>query len=185
MPPPPARVPVMRPLSLLAGIILLLISPSSVYAAVAHNARHDHASQGPLPDRWYHDDDHFAHALFRRQATTTSSFPQVGTQSWAAAYPFGTPDSNAMPQAWKDALNYAVQVGKIPNIPPTSQTSPTSSPVYNPSFDPGSPQVCRFSSGCRIDGVIYDAPSGVMGLAFDDGPLAVRHSFFSILAFTV
>jgi hypothetical protein len=81
-----------------------------------------------------------------------------------------------MPQAWKDALNNAVQAGKIPNIAPATQSAPATPPFYSPPVDPTSPQVCAASRGCHIPGNIYDAPQGVMGLAFDDGPLPVSHS---------
>jgi len=162
----------------LLPLLLLLSLPSVHAAAIPSNDDHNHAhvAQGALPDRWFHDENHFAHALFRRQASTPpSSFPQVGTPSWAAAYPAGTPDSNTMPQVWEDALNAAVQAGKIPNIPPATQSSPTATPVYPSGVNPSSPQVCSWAYGCRVNGSIYDAPPGVMGLSFDDGPLPVRH----------
>ncbi len=156
-------------LLLIAGIL------SAVYAAVipSHDAHaHDHVSQRVLPDRWYQDNDHPAHALFRRQTGATTTFPQVGTSAWAAAYPSSTPDSNAMPQAWKDALNTAIQAGKIPNIPQSKQSSPNTNPTYG-SLNPNGPQVCSAAYGCRIPGQIWDAPPGVIGIAFDDGPLPV------------
>jgi hypothetical protein len=78
-----------------------------------------------------------------------------------------------MPQEWIDALNVAVQAGKIPNIPPSTQLSSGAAPLYN-GLNPTSPQVCSGSYGCQINGTIYNAPAGVMGLAFDDGPLPVR-----------
>ncbi len=81
-----------------------------------------------------------------------------------------------MPQAWKDALNNAVQAGKIPNIAPALQSAPNSAPNYDPSVNPSSPQVCSASHGCRNTGDIYDPPQGVMSVAFDDGPLPVSHS---------
>lgn len=165
--------------TVLLPLLFLLLSLPSVHAAAIpsyDDRNHAHVARGAaLPDHWFHDENHFAHALFRRQASTPpSSFPQVGTPSWAAAYPAGTPDSNAMPQAWKDALNAAVQAGKIPNIPPTTLSSPTATPVYPSGVNPSSPQVCSWTYGCRINGSIYDAPPGVMGLSFDDGPLTVR-----------
>ena len=167
--------------SSLAGAFLLLLPLSStVYgAAIPRNDNdHDHVSQGALPNSWYHDDDHPAHALFRRQATPSSSFPTVGDPTWAAAYPAGTPDSNAMPQAWKDALNNAVQAGKIPNIAPPTTTAPNTVPTYAANVNPNDPSVCSTSHGCRNPGDIFDAPQGVIGISFDDGPLPVSHSFF-------
>ena len=96
--------------------------------------------------------------------------------AWVAAYPAGTPDADAMPQAWKDALSAAVQAGKIPNIPPSSVPN-NGSPVYPPGFNPYSPQVCSGTYKCRITGDVWDAPPGVIGISFDDGPLPVSVFF--------
>ena len=163
-------------LSSLAGLLLLLLPlSSSVHGAAIprHDNDHDHVSQGSLPSTWFHNDDHPVHALFRRQATTT--FPEVGSPAWAAAYPAGTPDSNAMPQAWKDALNTAVQAGKIPNTAPAKQGAPNTPPVYDASVNTNDPKVCSTSHGCRNPGDVFDAPPGVIGISFDDGPLPVSH----------
>lgn len=159
-------------LLLLVGTSLLSVVSAAVIPS--HNSHdHDHAAQRILPDRWYHDDDHPVHALFRRQAGTPStSFPQVGTPAWAAAYPASTPDSSAMPQAWTNALNAAVQAGTIPNIPLSTQSNPSANPTYG-SLSPTDPSVCSATYGCRIPGQIWDAPNGTIGIAFDDGPLPV------------
>jgi chitin deacetylase len=77
-----------------------------------------------------------------------------------------------MPQAWKDALSAAVQAGKIPNIPPSSDPN-NGNPVYPPGYNPYSPQVCSGTYKCRIAGDVWDAPEGVIGISFDDGPLPV------------
>jgi chitin deacetylase len=167
-----------------AGLACRLILVSlicSVYAAVlpSHDLyTHDHVSQGLLPDRWYHDDGHAVHGLFKRQATApsaTPAFAQVGSAAWTVAYPAGTPDANAMPQSWKDALNNAVQAGKIPNIPPSVLNPQTYLPTYA-NINPTSPDVCSGAYGCRIPGQIWDAPPGVIGLGFDDGPLPVSYA---------
>ncbi|KAI0005091.1 hypothetical protein BJV74DRAFT_762820 [Russula compacta] len=168
-------------------LLLFFLSLSSFVHSAAvptydhHAHTHDHASQGALPDRWYHDDDHFAHALFKRQSTASPTFPEVGSPTWSAAYPSDTPDSSAMPQSWQDALNAAVQAGKIPNIPPSTQPSPAANPVYSASFDPTSPQVCSGSYGCQINGSIYNAPAGHLGLGFDDGPLPPSDNLYAFL----
>jgi hypothetical protein len=162
---------------LLAGISLL----SAVSAAVIPSYdTHVHANvpQRTLPDRWYQSEDHPAHALFKRQAgspTQPPAFPEVGSSTWAAAYPASTPNSSAMPQAWIDALNIAVQAGKIPNIPVSQQSNPSAGPTYG-SISPTDPSICSGSYGCRIDGQIWDAPNGTIGISFDDGPLAVSSS---------
>jgi chitin deacetylase len=158
---------------LLAGISLLSVVSAAVIPP--HDTHtHDNVPQGVLPDRWYHPEDHPAHALFRRQAPTPaqpSAFPEVGSSTWAAAYPASTPDSSAMPQAWIDALNIAVQAGKIPNIPVSQQSNPTAGPTYG-SISPTDPSICSASYGCRIPGQWWDAPNGTIGISFDDGPLA-------------
>ena len=170
-------------LSSFAGALVVLLSLSSSVRAAAipsdDTHAHDHVAEGILPGRWFHDDNHPAHALFKRQASSgLSNFPQVGGQGWAAAYPPGVPDSSQMPQAWTDALNRAVQAGKIPNLAPSTQNAPNTNPVYN-GLDATSPQVCSGSYGCRLPNIIYDAPAGTIGIGFDDGPLPVSHSLFS------
>jgi hypothetical protein len=77
-----------------------------------------------------------------------------------------------MPQAWKDALNSAVQAGKIPSVPISSAPN-NGTPAYPPGFDPTSDQVCSATYKCKIEGDIWDAPDGVIGVSFDDGPLPV------------
>jgi peptidoglycan/xylan/chitin deacetylase (PgdA/CDA1 family) len=85
-----------------------------------------------------------------------------------------------MPQAWIDALNVAVQANKIPNIAPSVQNTPAANPVYN-GVSATDPSVCSGSYGCRVPGDIYDAPAGVMGLGFDDGPLAPSDNLYAFL----
>jgi len=77
-----------------------------------------------------------------------------------------------MPQAWKDALNAAVQAGKIPNVPISSGPN-NSSPVYPPGINPNSPEICSATYKCKIPDDIWDAPEGMIGISFDDGPLPV------------
>jgi len=166
-------------LLLLAGIPLLSVVSAAIIPSHDINA-HDDAPQRILPNHWHHDDDHPAHALFRRQAGTPTVFPQVGTPAWAAAYPSWTPDSNAMPQAWKDALNNAVQAGTIPNITVSHQSNPAANPTYG-SLNPNGPQVCSGTYGCRIAGQIWNAPQGVLGISFDDGPLPTSDQLYTFL----
>ncbi|KAI0278828.1 hypothetical protein BGY98DRAFT_1077813 [Russula aff. rugulosa BPL654] len=169
--------------SLARAFLLLLPLSSSVYgAAIPRNDNdHNHVSQASLPSSWFHDDDHFAHALFRRQDTPSPTFPQVGSPTWAAAYPAGTPDSSQMPQEWIDALNTAVQAGKIPNIAPPTQTAAGTVPIYGPGINAAGPSVCSNSYGCRNPGDIYDAPEGVIGIGFDDGPLPPSGTLYAFL----
>lgn len=173
--------------SSLAGTLVLVLSlVSSVNAAAIpsnDNDVHDHAPRSALPAQWYHDEDHPAHALFRRQATPASSFPQVGSATWASGYPAGSPVTSQMPQAWTDALNIAVQANKIPNIPAPTQTAAGTNPIYASGLNPSDPSVCSGSYGCQLPGTIYNAPAGVMGLGFDDGPLPVSRYFLFLLFF--
>ncbi|KAA1466515.1 glycoside hydrolase/deacetylase [Dentipellis sp. KUC8613] len=165
----------------------VFLSALSLVAAssIPHDGRapHEHNVRSSLPSRWYHDDDHPAHALFRRQSTTTNSsdgFPEVGTPTWAAAYPSNSADVNSLPQAWKDALDAAVKAGQIPNIPVGKQSSPGADPSYG-SLDPNGAEVCSTTVQCRPPGVIWDAPDGVLGLSFDDGPLPPSDGLYAFL----
>ena len=83
-----------------------------------------------------------------------------------------------MPQAWINALNFAVAAGKIPNVPMSNITTPGTNPVYPNGLSPTSPQVCSGTYGCRIPGDIWDAPAGVFASAFDDGPTPVSCFIF-------
>lgn len=169
--------------SSLARVLLVLLPLSStVYGAAIprHDNDHDHVSRSSLPTAWFHNDDHPLHALFRRQSTASTTFPVVGSPTWASAYPAGTPVASQMPQPWIDALNAAVQAGKIPNIPPPTQTAASTTPIYAQGYNPNDPSVCSTSYGCRNPGDIFDAPNGVMAIGFDDGPLPVSH-FGSVL----
>ncbi|KAI0053655.1 carbohydrate esterase family 4 protein [Auriscalpium vulgare] len=174
--------------------LLLALSAASLAAAAPHPAHdrdrdhdHDHTAPRALSSQWFHPDNHPAHALFRRQtnstAPTPTQFPAVGSPAWAAAYPQGTPDSNAMPQAWKDALAAAVQAGKIPTIAPSHQSSPSADPTYG-SLNPNGPQVCSATYQCVIPGdtEVWNAPPGVIGISFDDGPLPTSDKLYAFLA---
>ncbi|KAI0028332.1 hypothetical protein K488DRAFT_26653, partial [Vararia minispora EC-137] len=127
---------------------------------------------------WYHDDDHPLHSLFRRQSANTSvpsSFPTVGSPEWSVGFP-ATADTTTMPKAWTDALNTAVQTGRIPSIPVSTQASPDATPAYDGVADPSIPPVCSSYAQCRITGQIWDAPAGTIGISFDDGPLPARRT---------
>lgn len=78
-----------------------------------------------------------------------------------------------MPQAWTDALSAAISAGKIPDIPVSTQSAPSTTPEYE-GQDPSKQPICSASAHCRLPGQIWDAPSGVVGISFDDGPTAVR-----------
>ncbi|KIY65688.1 carbohydrate esterase family 4 protein [Cylindrobasidium torrendii FP15055 ss-10] len=146
----------------------LLVSTLAV-ASLAVNAHPTHTHQGrALERKWYHDDDHPVNKLFPRVSDDGGNYPELGSSTWTAAFPEGTPTGADMPQEWKDALAAAVAAGKIPDIA-QSDTS-TGYPVYPNGLDGEGEEVCSATYKCRADGDIWDAPEGIMGLGFDDGP---------------
>lgn len=90
---------------------------------------------------------------------------------WSAGFPADVASTTNMPQAWINALNSAVTAGKIPDIP--LSTSSGESPTYPSGYDPYSATVCSSTYKCVTPGDIWDAPTGVLALSFDDGPLPV------------
>lgn len=107
---------------------------------------------------------------FIRVRTPRPSLPLI---AWINAYPkasgVGPVNPEAMPKAWKDFLETAVNEGKIPNIPQTTLVDGT--PTYPNGTDPNSSRVCSaVLKNCKIEGDYWDAPIGHVALAFDDGP---------------
>jgi len=104
-----------------------------------------------------------------------TDFPVINTvwSEWSAGFPPGDPDTASLPQAWVDALDEAVNADKIPDVPVSTSIS-GSDPVYPTGYDPMSPAVCSSTYRCITPGDLWDAPEGVIGLGFDDGPLPVR-----------
>lgn len=147
---------------------LLLFAPLLV-ASVPVEEFHDHSVRGQLAARWFQDDAHPVHDLFRRGPTDGSAYPDVGSPTWSAGFPASTPDSNALPKAWVDALNTAVQGGKIPNVP-QSTGAPGQNPKYPNGVNPNAPDICSSTYKCRIPGDHWDAPDGFFASSFDDGP---------------
>lgn len=91
--------------------------------------------------------------------------------AWSSKYPQSSPDVSALPQEWTDALNAAVAAGKIPSYAPSTSTG--GNPTYADGLDPTGSEVCSGTYKCRIDGQIWDAPDGTVGISFDDGPVDV------------
>lgn len=190
--------------------VTLLLSFFSSLLTASILPAHAHKHHGALPDTWYHTRDHPVHALFRRSGnnipTDGHDYPPVGSaglllirhpprvladllhlKAWQNEYPvgpFGTPvDPNAMPQFWTDFIETAIQEGKIPDIPQTTLVN--GNPTYPNGFDPSSPEVCSGDVQCRIQGDIWDAPDGVVGIGFDDGPTSVSRNFLFSTRFCV
>ncbi|KAJ7185311.1 carbohydrate esterase family 4 protein [Mycena filopes] len=172
---------------MLAGAFLLfplLAAASRSHNVHRHDDHHAHVAEKRLPSAWYHDAAHPVHELFRRGAPTDgATYAAVGSDAWAKAYPPGppsSPDTSQLPAEWVSALNAAVTRGAIPNIPP-STSSNGANPVYPNGLDANGPGVCSSTEKCRIDGDIWDAPDGYVGISFDDGPEAGTQSLLTFL----
>ncbi|KAH6914906.1 chitin deacetylase [Coprinopsis sp. MPI-PUGE-AT-0042] len=150
-----------------AFLASLPLLASALYVPDAHHG-HDHVERVALPKRWYQEESHPVHELFRRGIDGVD-YPEVGTPTWSAPFPRSSPDPQALPAAWKDALDAAVAAGKIPAIPQSSN-QPQTNPVYPAGVNPMSPEVCSSTYKCRHPGVIWNVPEGVFGSSFDDGP---------------
>ncbi|KAJ7047372.1 hypothetical protein C8F04DRAFT_1058591 [Mycena alexandri] len=161
----------------------LLFSPfvSAGLIPQLHGHDHSHISSKRLPSTWYQRSDHPVHNLFRRgPATDGIAYAEVGSPTWSAAYPQSTPDSKAMAAEWLDALNAAVTAGSIPDIP-VSTNLPGENPTYPPGFDPNGDVVCSATYKCRNPGDIWDAPDGMVGISFDDGPQPASDDLYDFL----
>jgi chitin deacetylase len=95
---------------------------------------------------------------------------------WSAGFPANLPSTADMPQAWVTALNSAVVAGKIPDVPVSTSTN-LENPTYPSGYDPYSAAVCSSTYKCVTPGDVWDAPTGVLALSFDDGPLPVSFLF--------
>ncbi|KAG8895009.1 hypothetical protein FRB99_000818 [Tulasnella sp. 403] len=157
---------------------LTVVLLSSVPLSWAHPLAAEHAEQrrGGLQGGWFQPADHPVHNLFRRQNATANS-TAVGSAQWAAQYPPANPDSTKMPQAWIDALNKAQAAGLIPNISMSTNEGET----YPAGVNATSPQVCSSTQQCRAPGDIWDAPDGMIGISFDDGPTEFSNTLYQFL----
>ena len=165
-------------------LLALLLLPLLVLAhPTPHPDGSDCSVKRALPSRWYHEPGHPVEQLFKRQngdnPTDGGSYPEVGSPTWSAGFPGITPDVNALPKEWVDALNAAVAAGKIPNIPQATVNGANT--AYPPGVNPNSPEVCSGVARCRNPDDIWDAPDGVLALSFDDGPSAVSARPFPLL----
>ncbi|KAJ6562645.1 carbohydrate esterase family 4 protein [Mycena capillaripes] len=157
---------------LLTLLVLPLLSATSAqHRRFDHDRTHDAKR---LPSAWYHHPDHPVHSLFRRSSDTDgATYAPVGSDDWAKGYPPDAhPDVKTMPAEWLAALNDAIARKAIPDIPLSKNTTEDGDPVYPTGSDPTGPEICSATYGCRIDGDVWDAPAGYVGLSFDDGPEA-------------
>jgi chitin deacetylase len=162
------------------ALLLTISLLFSFSAAFPHESTSDHrdSERLSLPSRWYHDQNHPVHGLFKRQSVSSDGvqYAQVGSPTWSASFPAGTPDVNSLPKPWVDALNVAVSAGKIPNI--TIPSAINSNPVYPQGINPSVPPICSAYYKCRMPQDIWDAPDGNIGIGFDDGPTVVYFFHF-------
>ncbi|KAJ7032459.1 carbohydrate esterase family 4 protein [Mycena alexandri] len=169
---------------MLAVALLLLPFVSAVVPQARHDPDHSHETARQLPSKWYHDEEHPVHELFRRGAPTDgATYAAVGSDAWGTGYPDfppAHPDTSKLPAAWVAALNDAIARKAIPNIP-VSTIQGDSNPTYAGGLDPNGPEVCSATEQCRIPGDIWDAPPGTLGLSFDDGPEAGTESLLAFL----
>ncbi|KAL0961412.1 hypothetical protein HGRIS_006361 [Hohenbuehelia grisea] len=152
---------------------LVLLAASLVSARFSHQYIHDHQdiARGALPNRWFHDDAHPVHQLFKRGPSTDGvEYAEVGSPTWSTAFPNGTPDVEQLPAIWVKALDDAVAAGKIPDTP-IAKAHGSDNPTYPHGVDPTSPEVCSATYQCKIPGDIWDGPDGTFSTSFDDGPL--------------
>ncbi|KAF5370111.1 hypothetical protein D9758_001046 [Tetrapyrgos nigripes] len=157
-------------------LLPLIIFLSSVIA-------HEHQANRRLPSpTWHHSLDHSLSYLFRREDPDDDGveYPDVGSPEWTSKYPNGPPNPTQMPSAWMNRLKAAVAAGKIPAIPVSSGPANTN-PTYPPGHDPTSHEICSATYKCRIDGDIWDSPSNIFGLGFDDGPLPPSGKLYDFL----
>ncbi|KAJ4481538.1 hypothetical protein C8J55DRAFT_473882 [Lentinula edodes] len=170
---------------LLSSLLPAAFFLSASAASLTHRSatHHEHRVLQRLPsNEWFHPRDHPVHQLFRRDADSDGiTYPDVGSSTWAAAYPSSTPDTSQLPATWTAALNAAVAAGKIPNVPVSSQPVPDTNPVYPDGYDPTGPDVCSGTYKCRIPGNVWDAPDGFIGTGFDDGPTSASPALLDFL----
>ncbi|KAI0743087.1 glycoside hydrolase/deacetylase [Daedaleopsis nitida] len=166
--------------------LLFLLVAALSSSASAHPHETAEVVNAALPGTWYHNTDHPVHALFKR-GDDGASYPAIGTPEWSAGFPEpGVPmpaDGKGYPQVWIDALNAAVKAGKIPDLPQSTLDTKSGLPVYPNGLDPNGPVVCSATYKCRSKDTseIWDAPDGVFGSSFDDGPLPSSFALYGFL----
>ncbi|KAF8339147.1 uncharacterized protein EI90DRAFT_3279504 [Cantharellus anzutake] len=142
----------------LGWLVTLFLWDSSLLIGVVA-LPHASRSSSHLRKRWYHDQDHPVHALFKRQ--DPNSYPPVGSSEWKSSFP--DPSNfppRTLPKAWTDALNASIAAGKIPHIPISTLTGGGSITYPSGSGSPTGPTICSAYYECRAKGDLWDAPTG-------------------------
>jgi len=162
----------------LAVFSIFLLAPFSI----AHpTPGHDHVERGGLlsaiGSSWYHPEGHHSEYLFKRQLSDSNGTnPAVGSDAWNNMWPgYDTPDPTQMPTLWMQALTNAENAGLIPNIPPSVNG------VYPAGTNPVDPSVCSSYEQCQAPGDIWNAPDGMLGVSFDDGPTLYSPPLYAFL----
>ncbi|WWC70829.1 uncharacterized protein I206_104781 [Kwoniella pini CBS 10737] len=126
----------------------------------------------PLDESWLQPRDSPVHALFAKRA------PSPDDPNFASNYPSpgATPGTDKLPQAWVDKLNSIT----LPNV---SVSNPNNGyPTYADGETPSDQHICSFTYECTTDEDLYNAPSGIFALSFDDGPTDASPDLYSFLA---
>jgi len=127
---------------------------------------------------WHHPRGHVAESLFRRQANVSTPLPAVGSPEWQSRFPRLPFRDPPIPDAWMAAYNDAVAANLIPSLPiPVVGVFP----IYPNGTDPSAATVCSASYNCRGQYDVWDAPDGVVGISFDDGPLEASPKLYDFL----
>jgi chitin deacetylase len=164
----------------------VVVSAFAASVSAHPTSEHNHVERGGLPGEWFHAREHFSHSLFRRQ--DDKPLPVVGSAEWKAKYPPpGQPlgDETKIPKPWLDAYKAAVANGLIAQIPPTTiirDQDYNSNPVYAKGFDPSSDAVCSTYVQCYKPTDLHEAPAGMIGISFDDGPAEGSKTLYPFLA---
>ncbi|KAG9005329.1 hypothetical protein FRB94_001620 [Tulasnella sp. JGI-2019a] len=80
-----------------------------------------------------------------------------------------------MPATWIQALAAVEAQGLIPNI------TQTNAGVYPKGVDPTSKEICNAAAQCVAPGDIWNAPDGMLGVSFDDGPTQYSSTLYTFL----
>ncbi|KAJ9121022.1 hypothetical protein QFC24_005003 [Naganishia onofrii] len=156
------------------------------FTSAAPHAHHDHAQpqltkRNALMDRWFQDPTAESAQLFKRATTNASP----GSPEWRSAYPAtgSTPGSDKLPQAWKDRLAVVMNSSAFPSYGPSQPNNgyPQYKSANGSSLAGTDPTVCSFTYQCVGDGDIYNAPDGVIGLNFDDGPTSFSSELYDFI----
>ncbi|KZV74255.1 carbohydrate esterase family 4 protein [Peniophora sp. CONT] len=149
-------------------VAALAVAPSAL-AHISHRRL-----SGDEDAAWHHPRDHPISQLFKRSFPTDgATYPTVGSSAWTNSFPSGTSTPTSVPAAWTSALAVARAQGKIPALSkvPVATMGSDGNPQYSTGDPNSASSVCSVTYGCRLDSQVWDAPDGVLGVSFDDGPL--------------